>query len=275
MPSPGLSLVGFFADKQQAINHLTNACVPAVGSTPGSLVAEWMVATMSLGAPIPGAGNPDIQPIPASHAAYVQQLLAQPVFQSEFKGCAVKLVEIDPVLAYQATVDSNRSAHHCGGMTKPPTLDELLQCCLPLTQQSEQIQVFPGVNSLILKARSLNIRHFAGFWNQNVMGVQFGVSLPYVHVVRYGGKCYLFNGYHRAVGARLAGATHMPCILRDVPDRAAVGMQPPDFFAQDLLDSANPPTVGHFTQGRAIRVSLRQHSRILHVSWAEHALPDE
>src|SRR6266536_1349581 len=269
MPTPGLSLVGFITDQQQAIAHLSRACVP-VNPDPAALHAEWDAAKAGLGVPIPKAGHPDIQALPAAHDAHVQQVLAHPMFAGPWHGATIQLVEIDPVLAYQMTVDSNRSAHLAAGLSKPPTLDELVTCCLPLAPAPENFDVFPGLNSMVLKARSLNVRAFQGFWRTDALGINFGVSIPLVHVVRYGGRCYLFNGYHRAVGVRRAGATHMPCVLRNVPDHNAVGMNPPDFFSAGRLAQPDPPTLGHFSQGRAYHVSLRVHSRIRHISWAEH-----
>jgi hypothetical protein len=275
MPTPGLSLVGFL-DQPLALAHLSKACVPA-NADPAALIAEWAAAQARLGAPIATAGTPDIRPIPATHDAYAQLVLANPIFGAgaPLTGATLQMVEIDPLLAYQITVDSNRSAHHAGALSSPPTLDELLACCLPTTPSQENFDVYPGLNSLVLKARSLNVRAFNGFWVNNAMGVQFGVSIPFTHVARHGGGCYLLNGYHRAVSVRRAGATHMPCVFRDVPDHSAIGLNPPEFFSVARLQQPNPPTVGHFTQGRAYHVSLRQHSRIVHISWAENALPDE
>ncbi|MGA3303317.1 MAG: hypothetical protein ABSC72_08520 [Methylovirgula sp.] len=274
MPTPGLSLVGFIDDQQQAINHLLNACIPATPD-PIILAAEWTAAKAKLGTPFANSGNPNIQPIPASHHAYMNQVLAFPVFSAAWPTATIELVEIDAILAYQITIDNDRSAYHGNTLSNPPTLDELMTMCLPLTPPSENFKVFPGQNSMVLKAKCLNIRQLQGLWNQTFMGIQFGVSLPFAHVVRYGGRCYLFNGYHRALCVRMAGATHIPCVVRDVADHKEVGLNPPDFFSPALLTSNNPPTLGHFTQGRAHTVSLRQHSRIIHVSWAEHAIPDE
>lgn len=273
MPTPGLSLLGFL-DQQPAMDHLLNACVPS-NPDPAAVIAEWNAARGLLGAPIPNAGNPDIQPAPATHQAYVQSVLAHPVFTNEWIGAAIHLVEIDPILAYQTTVDANRTNHHTGTMSGAPTMDELLQCCLPLNPQSEEFKVTPGINSMVLRARSLNVRQFQGFWQANAMGIAFGVSIPFVHVVRHGGQCFLFNGYHRAVSVRKTGATHMPCVLRDVADHGAVGLNPPEFFSMARLRQPDPPTLGHFTQGRAHNVQLRLHSRILHISWGEHAVPEE
>src|SRR5258708_6142220 len=74
VPTPGISMVGFMTDQQQAINHLRTACVPPV-DTDAALIAEWQAAQAQLGAPIPNAGNPNIQPFPAAHQAHVQTLV--------------------------------------------------------------------------------------------------------------------------------------------------------------------------------------------------------
>jgi hypothetical protein len=282
MPTDGLSLVGFM-DQTQAIHHLTNACVPA-NPDPAILVPEWAAAATQLGAATANAGNPNIQPIPAAGAPHIQQLIAQQPFQPAVPplqpqgvlfGAAFQMVEIDPLLAFQFTVDIDRSNHHSGVFSAPPTLDELLHCCLPLAQTAEAITTVPGQASVILKARSLNVRAFnRGVFNGEFMGISFGVSLPYVQVVRYNNRCYLHNGFHRAYGARMAGATHVPCVFRDVASAPEVGIHS-GTFPITLLESNDPPTVAHFTQNRSHAVRLRAHSRFLHVSWAEYVIPDE
>lgn len=283
MPTDGLSLVGFM-DQPQAVHHLTNACVPA-NPDPLVLAGEWTAAQARLGATTPSAGHPDIQAMPATGADHIQQLAGQPAFlpanpphrpQGVLHGATFQMVEIDPLLAFQFTVDITRSHHHVGAFSAPPTLDELLHCCLPLVQAAEAISTFPGQASMILKARSLNVRAFnRGLFNGEFMGMSFGVSLPYVQVVRYNGRCYLHNGFHRCYGARMAGATHIPCVFRDVATPAEVGLHDGGTFPLTLLESNNPPTVAHFTQNRSHAVRLRAHSRFLHVSWAEYVIPDE
>lgn len=129
-----------------------------------------------------------------------------------------------------------------------------MTCCLPVEPQPEQSQMFSPQN-----ARSLKVRN---------------IHNPHVHVAIFNERAYLFNGYHRAVGLMQAGVTHMPCIVRNVVDHNAIGIRPPDTFSAALLDANDPPTIAHFAQGRAHHVFLRVHSRILNVSWAEHAVPD-
>ena len=279
MPTPGLSLVGFL-DQADAIKHLQTVCFPA-SPDPAVLTAEWNAAKAKLGAPIAKAGAPAIQPIPAVHDPHLQQLTTAPwiapMFAGPWQGCEFKLVELDPLLAYQFTINDGRSQHHCGALAQPPTLIELLNLCLPLTPAIENFQTWGSQNGMILKSKSLNLQNFGGgIFNAAFMGIQIGVTAPFLHVVRHNNRCYLHNGFHRALGIRRAGATHAPCIVRDVPDHAAVGIRADGTtFGATLLELSDPPTVGHFVQGRAYDVQLRNVARFMHVSWADYILPEE
>ncbi len=297
MPTPGLSLVGFIDHQAAALHHLRWGCVPNDGSD-AALIAEWNAARAAIGHPTPNAGNPQIQPIPASHDAYVNELLQEKWVQSAFQihnyRPEFRLVEIAPLLAYQFHVDADRSDQHCNALHNP-TLDQMLPICLPKQQLKLQDQkpiISPLAQSIVIKSRNLNVRQLtagAFAYNQNgyesvVAGMQIHVALPFVHVVRLNGRCYLHNGYHRAYGLAKAGATHMPCFLRDAANEQDAGIvlepqppQPPVWqtFPSRILQAANAPTVGHFVDGRARQVNIRSVSRVLTVTWVESALPDE
>jgi hypothetical protein len=278
MPTLGTSLVGFM-EQQEAVNYLKNQCVPLLGADDASLIGDWQTAREKLGVPIANAGYPDIQQIPSSQAAYMADLVLQPWVANaliEFPGSEFRLVEIEPLLAFQFAIDSIRSQHHCAPFSKPPSLEELLMACLPNSPTSDPVRVVQGEQSMLITSRSLNLRSLAqGFMNGAFLGMHVGLALPLVHVVRLNGRCYLHNGFHRALGARLAGATHVPCLIRDVNDAAAAAIKPPGTFGLPLLESSDPPTMGHYAQGRAHDVSLRIYTRALHVSWAEYAVPEE
>jgi hypothetical protein len=92
--------------------------------------------------------------------------------------------------------------------------------------------------------------------------------------MRFNGRCYLSNGFHRVVGARLAGASHVPCLVRDIVNSSELGLNAGTFDLA-LLESADPPTVGHYTQKRALLVQLRATQRVLHISWADYAVVNE
>jgi hypothetical protein len=224
-------------------------------------------------------------------------LQAQPWVQEAFKmfgyGAAeFKLIEIDPLLAYQFIVDMPRSNHHCATL-RNPTVADLMPICLPQAQPKPNdlspLIDGPGPHApaqehSTVKVRNLNLQKITpGIFglNQNgyeswVIGLQVHVTLPFVHVVRFNGRHYLHNGFHRAFGARTAGATHIPCLLRDAPTQQDAGIiGQGQTFPLDLLESRDPPTLGHFTQGEAYDVQLRSISRIFHVAWSDAVLPDE
>ncbi len=278
MPTPGLSLVGFLS-QQQALEHFEQACLPS--SRPqAALTAEWTDAQARLGAAIPNAGQPNVQPLPESAKAHVESVRqaawAVPFFEDpNFSPASFACVEIDPLLAYQLTVSTAHSDGHWSSLQVPPTMGDMLSICLPSeipqTQFSTQLQR----TSLVIKAHSLNLRILQlGLFNNQFAGIVVGTSLPLVQVVRHNGAYILWNGYHRACGLRAKGATHIPCVLRDVVNPGAVAevLVPP---MDGLLASTNAPTVGHFTQGRAHPVTLKVTSRMLHLSWAEWAITED
>lgn len=76
--------------------------------------------------------------------------------------------------------------------------------------------------------------------------------------------------------ARMAGATHLPCLLRDVATKEAAGIRDDGLtFDLALLESADPPTVGHYSQNRGHQITLRALARIITVTWADHVVPED
>lgn len=277
MPTQGKSLYAFLnaPDYEQLV---TNTCVLPDPNNKSQILANWVAAQGRLGQAVANAGNPDIQPIPASHTAYIQSLRqAQWVVERGLALWNYALVEIEPLLAYQYTIALPRSQHHCTPFAQPPTLDQLLTACLPLVPPSDTFSVTHAPNSMLITSKSLNLQGLAyGMVAQGFAGLVFGPSVPFAHVTRYNGRCYLHNGFHRAYGAKLAGATHIPCVLRDVltPEEAGIRTDG-GTFGLSVLESANPPTMAHFTRGSAEDVQLRVFTRSLHVSWAQYSVAEE
>jgi len=287
MPTAGLSLLAFMS-QQDAVEHLRAHTIPANPDV-RALIAEWQAAQQRRGAPMPG-GRPEITDIPAANQPHIDMLMQQG-WMAELRrrqpSAQFKLVEIDPLLTIHFMADLDRSMAHCKALRQNPSVADLLPICLPAVYPDEHINVvrLPDglpkqltVGSLLLTARSLNVRVVdTGFFPaDNRIGIQFGMPVPLVHVVRYNGRCYLHDGLHRTMGARRMGATHIPCLLRDAQSPADIGLKTDrSTFTLEALESADAPTVGHFTQGRAWEVQLRRYNRVIHVTWAEYAVADE
>jgi hypothetical protein len=272
----------------EAIEHLRNVCVPNDPNDVPALVAAWTAAKATLGPSSPNAGRPDVQPLPAAGQPYINQLMGTPWAAAHLapflaQGATFNLVGVADLLALQHTVNTVRSATHCGHLNNPG-LNDLLAVCLPTTEAPLDFihsTVDPQSRSVLIMSRNTNLdmREWGVFpitlptgINARLAGAQIVMRFPFVHVVRFNGRCYLCNGFHRVCGASAAGATHVPCLFRDVANAAEVGLSS-HTFQLPLLESGNPPTVGHFTQGRALRVTLRTVNRVVHVSWAEYTMP--
>src|SRR6266849_5254596 len=184
MATPGLSLVGFMIDQQQAFQHLRLQCIPADPSDSALLLA-WNSAKAKRGPPMPKAGAPDIQSIPTSDAAYVQQLMQKPWVQEAFRmfGYAkadFQLVEIEPLLAYQFIVDADRSNFHCAALNNP-SIATLMKICLPQSQP-KPADISPIIDpaqpqSLVIKARNLSMRQLnRGIFGLNQNGYESWVA---------------------------------------------------------------------------------------------------
>jgi hypothetical protein len=289
MPMPGLSLVGFL-EQAEAIKHLRFGCVPANPNvTDADLIAEWDGARVGLGAPFANAGNPDIQDLPVAFVAAFEATPWIAAALPQFVGPhELRLVEIDPLLAYQIIVDTDRSAHHCQGLATPPTEQQLLDVCLPtalpVPTPANLSPITQTTQSMALTTPNLNLINVThglfdivmGGVPTKIGGVRIHESLPFMHVVRLNGRCFLHNGYHRAFGLRAMGATHIPCVFRDVASYEQAGVKTDGTtLAQPVFETGNPPTVAHFTQGRAHDVRIRRASRIIHVAWSQYTMPAE
>ena len=278
MSTPALSLVGFL-DQATAIRLFRSKYVVEDPSSE-ALALEWQAARLALGPPIPNAGSPIVMPLPAAQSRYVATLLEQPWLSgplSSYGEIQFGLVEIDPLLVYQTTIDLERSDEYSLELSCPPTLDEMFSLCMPKDVSAGRIDVVAGPHnqSFLLRSSDLNVRTVAqGVLPGNVLGVMFGLSLPLMHVVRHANRCYLHNGLHRAFALRRAGATHAPCLVRDVASQAEIGLRDDDScFRFELMTSENPPTMRHFTNGRAYAVQQKPMMRIIQISWGEYVIP--
>lgn len=287
MATDGLSLVGFVDDPAFALHHLRVTCVPAPpNKSDVDLQNDWQAAKVALGASMPSAGVPRMHPI--QHTEPHIQALLQSHWGGEVNaliagGATFQMMEIDPLLAYQLTIDKERSLHHCRFLSASPTFAELLNLAFPLGAPTDEWHIarqgHPAQHfSMLVRGRGLNLR-IAGWGTlqpqENLAGIALSWGLPLVQVVEFGGRCYLHNGFHRTYGARVGGADYIPCLYRKVSTAGEAGIAPPGTFDEPLLQSANPPTVGHFTGGRALDVRLRQASKVIQISWAQQVIYEE
>ena len=285
MQKEGLSLFGFM-EEQIALNYLATRCVLPDKSL-ATLHQLWEDAKTKLGLPIPNAGYPEIQDIPKNYKSYLQGVVNKNPRYKDTVGnlsASFKLVEIDPLLSYQFHVELERIVNPFDTSTNTSSMGKLLEICLP--QKVDEVPrgyEFHQDHSVLIKVSDVNIDVLAkgpigGNPDQklNALGVLYGLKSPLVQVIRYNGRCFLRNGFHRAYILKQAGVSHIPCVLLEGNSAQDIG--PIDgqiAFSLELLESQNPPTCVHFSECRAYPVTLKSISRIIHVNWSVYNLLDE
>jgi hypothetical protein len=282
MTIEGLSLFGFIDDRDPAHKYLKSCCILADPSDT-ALDTMWSDAKARLGSPIAHAGDPDTQDLPPACNAHLQRLQHNSRLQQTIEGMSghsFKLIEIAPLLAFQLHVKTAVADGMKRILSTATNSKDLTNICLPerprdITCEPELLQ-----NGFILRTREPNLRVLGqgqlGTDPQQqvtIAGIAYGESSPLVQVVRFQGRCYLKNGYHRAYAIQKAGATHMPCILLDAPDYSLVGAAGMTFSYQ-LLQTPNPPTFGHYVASRGYAAELKPITRIIQVTWSDVSVPD-
>jgi len=272
-------------EERAAVNYLQRNCLPPniAGQQARS---QWLVARGKIGAANPRAGRPEILDI-TGHEVYLDQVRASPRYADTVgtMTASFKQIEIGPVLAFQFEIEIDRASGVCTGLSKPPTLAEMMPICLPTTSiDPRPITAFhDGDDSITVTSENKNIRvlfrgpreQSGGLLydpNQSVLiaGIGVGEGSPLVQIIRFQDRCYFRNGYHRAYTLAREGMTHIPCVFLEATDFSQVidPKQQGGTFSRGLLQSANPPTFAHFLD-RAYRVSLRQRQRTIRLHWEE------
>jgi hypothetical protein len=191
-------------------------------------------------------------------------------------------VEIAPLISFQGHVELDKvesmSAAVQAAAADGARTELLLQMCLPHGLSNIQFVQSTQPGSYLAETEDLNLRVLTqGQFGRDVAGhllagVAFGESSPLVQVVEFGGKHFLKNGYHRAVGLGMSGESHMPAIVLHAADFETVGA---NFFERSLLEGPNPPTCSHFLDGTAVEQSLRKARRLISVTWSDHVLLEQ
>lgn len=279
MATEGLSLVGFMPE-EQAIRYLGTRCLPADPAVQ-ALQAQWNAAQAQLGPAFQNPGQSAVADIPPENDEHLQQLQVLPWIAPEIQvGWVFKLVEIDPLLAFQHEVDLSRSDQLCDGLPEEPSLADILPRCLRLDFPVPPFMVAKnGDHSVLIKSPSTDLRIVARGQNPelfNVFGIALGWASPLVRVVRHNNRCYLVNGFHRTVGLRRKNVKRIPCIFREVDNFADIPVKGgEETFGKELLESDAPPTLGHFAHSRAYSVQLRKVSHVINVHWSEYFLGED
>jgi hypothetical protein len=281
MPKPALSLFGFL-EKGKAFEYLRQQTCMVNDSSSRALQEQFEDAQSRLRTAIEKAGYPEMLGIPIAHQQYVEAVKNSPSAKA-LEGretVTIQLVEIAPLLATQIHIELDRAEGFYQRNKTLPDIGEMLLTCLPL-QGAENFPIevsrslLPNSNNWIVRTPSLNFRPLEGGLiaanGEHYLGVKVGLANPLVQVLKFEGRSYLANGFHRAFVFGRAGAKHLPCIVQEVQslNEVAFGIPPERFLLE------NPPTLGHFLNDHAYPVQMRNYKKYMAFTFAEHIFFEE
>ncbi len=280
MPKPSLSLLGFM-EEPQAMTYLQKwAILPVEDRQPEGMRRIWREAKIKLGKPFPRPGKPETQPIQQKHHPYLDEVTKNPLFELTIRGFqrwGFMLVEINPLLAFQFHISIDETDKFGSMINQNPSVEEMLAMCLPRDITYPDYEAILTANGVTIRAQNLGLGHlehgrFQKFPDGRLLiaGVAFGAS-PFLQVVRFNGRCYLRNGFHRVYALMKKGATHIPCLFLETNNSGLVGaVGAGATFDIGQLTAPMPPTVGYLTQDRAYPLNLKHFKRIINVLWNQY-----
>ncbi len=271
-----------YLSQAEALQYFGAVCDFADASPP-ALVQHWIAARERLGEPILRAGKPFLEPLGAEHQNYLDRVTTTAHFKAAVGDLpwSFELVEIDPLLCFQLHIIPALAGSNWSRARALPPSGTIIRRCLPTRAaplpevQLQQMQGLQGQPLLRLLSTDVSLTvlqaHVRQVKGRRVLSLalDIGVRCPLVQVVALGGRYYLKNGFHRAFRLRQLGATHIPAVVIEPRSYEQAGLVPG--FAQHVLDSPNPPTCGHFSQGRAYPVPLREAGGVIEIGWIQGA----
>lgn len=271
MAAPGLSLHAFY-DRNQAEGYVTDKCAVNFRNRTEANIA-YNVARNRLRPKetYPRTGNPSIRDDLGPYAAHLSAVVNHPTYAWAIHGASAvycRTVEIAPLISFQTEVYTELAAAKVAGIGVHSPLDNVLPVCLPTVVEPVNVRLaaLPNGNA-VLASLDLNVQVLgpvpAGIPDPYGFGLDLRVAPAFIVVARIGGLCYLKNGYHRAYGlAAIAGRQDMPCIVAEFDNYDQLQVAP-GHFPKNIVLSKNPPTLGHFIDGRATAVKLHRVMRLI------------
>jgi hypothetical protein len=180
------------------------------------------------------------------HVTALQATL--PGAQMFAEGWRVARVDLTRVCGYQPIVVSESALERVEhlGSADPASVAAL---ALPLTSETNmRVQLDAVRQSWIVTCDNPNLRVLgtagpvAGApGGAPFFGFGVGVSPSYLQVVRYRGRHFLRDGYHRSYGFLSRGITVVPAFVRDMQAFEEVVPDPRVMLPQDAYQGARPP----------------------------------
>jgi hypothetical protein len=223
------------------------------------VLERWEQARANLAVAPPALSNAAVRPIEDAFADHLLTVGGTDLFRAQTSGrnWSFAWVDIRETVALQESINLDYARAVAARISAVSGEREILDLCLPrdLRPQGQTYHI-TGASShgvtihsedlnLIVMRANVEATESKDPGDPSVarLGFILGKAWHHVHVLSVGGRCYLKNGYHRAVGLAEAGVREMPCVVLHVDDLGAAECER---WSHRLLTSERPPRVGDF-----------------------------
>ncbi|HLX08993.1 MAG TPA: hypothetical protein VKY89_14155 [Thermoanaerobaculia bacterium] len=262
-------------------DHVTRCSAGMPSPPPASTMERWGRARAQLSALAPVAPGAAARPLGEGCAEHLAAVSGTDLFRSQTagRGWSFAWVDLRRMVSLQESVNLDYLRAVAARHAAAPGEQELLELCLPrdlrprpgtyhVTGSSNQEVTIHSddLNLMVIRA-GLEPIEAANPSDPAIARVSLviGKAWHHVHVLAVGDRCFLKNGYHRAVGLLEAGVSEIPCVLLRAGELTAADCARwPD---PRLLASSRPPLLGDFLDP-ALTVDT-PHKRIVKVVHAK------
>ncbi len=230
-------------------------------------------ARLRRGRPAPetleGAEDP-----PAGWQDHLGRVQERPLFQRLYGDQRWRFARVP--IASLVTVQPHLNFSYAAERTPSLSEADVLEVCLPV--EPEALELWGGV----AEGQPPTASFFTRDPNVQVTGakvetsgqlrVTFTISKTalFLQVARLGGRLFLKNGTHRAVGLAARGVRHLPCVLVDIPDADSL----PRLLPLSTLAGSAPALVTDFLDAQQYLVHpWRSRVKLIRIVPEEFAVP--
>ncbi len=185
---------------------------------------------------------------------YLATLQEHPCYKQYIvSGCTIRIVDLNKICALQPVVHLDYLDHsdHLKKLTQQVVQEDVLslvKITLPIPTAELPVQSDQQQNAWILQCNHPDTR-IVGHFTTRVelgpglfgMGYGFCIALlpSFVQVVRYRGRYFLKDGYHRSLALLQRGITHIPVIFREMAESENLDIK--GRFPDETICAARPP----------------------------------
>jgi len=190
-----------------------------------------------------------VSALPSELADHVARLRQSPAGAGMFEqGWDVAMVDLERVCAFQPKVFIDTVVERVEGI-KSDNLEAIAEITLPTTPvEPPQMQFDPSKPAFMVVSPNPNLTVIGNLTTdiQDIPGAQglgfiVRVMPTSVQVVRFQGRYYLRDGYHRAYALLDRGITRAPVFIRDMDAIEELVPRPQGMLPQNAYCGARPP----------------------------------